>query len=515
MCGGGVDPVDPNAVGAANFGWNNLNQYTPYGSMEFTPPEVDSQGRPIGPGTMTQSVDPQILALQDAMMGLRGSALDRLGGMFGGGGFGPANIGWNGDPSSNPSPQPGYPWGPWGNMYGNGNAGGGRNTGDATRDNQKIGLLGGGGRYGPGGGHMPPPGGDSPPINDTPPRGFPGSQFANTPSNLNNLWYSDNAPALAYETGGLPGLLGAGDLQGERERVTQAKFDRLKGLLDPVFAEKDTALQQRMANRGMPVGAEEYNILSDQLGQQQNEAYTNAALDADLAGQQELMAMAGLSGQQRGQLYGEQVGNIGLQNQARSQAFGENMGVYDALMRGQLGFGQFGLQQQGQEYNQLASLLGLTGVPGAGGDMSQFFGPSAVNMNNAYGMNMQGQMSNANNQITGAGAFSGLLGLAGALGPSLLASSKHVKENFKEIDSDDILEKLGDLDVLSWNYVWDEDSEKRIGPMAEDFAEHFGTPATQVNGISTIDAISAIGVLMASVKSLTKKVKLLEERAEV
>ena len=505
MCGGGVDPVDPNAVGAANFGWNNLNQYTPYGSMEFTPPEVDSQGRPIGPGTMTQSVDPQILALQNSMMGLRGDALSRLGGMFGGGGFGPANV-WGGGQTSNPDSQPGYPWGQWGNMY-RSNAGGYSNSENGL-DNQKIGTESGG-RYGPGYDYMPPPGGDSLPVSDTPPFGFPGSQFANTPSNLNDLWYSDNAPALAYETGGLPGLLGADDLQGERERVTQAKFDRLKGLLDPVFEEKDTALQQRMANRGMPVGAEEYNILSDQLGQQQNEAYTNAALDADLAGQQELMAMAGLSGQQRGQLYGEQVGNIGLQNQARNQAFGENMGVYNALMQGQLGFGQFGLQQQGQEYNQLASLLGLTGTPN-----SQFFGPSGMDLSSAFGMNQQGQMNNANNQITGAGAMSGLLGLAGALGPALL-SSKHVKENFKEINSDDILEKLDDLDVLSWNYVWDEDSEKRIGPMAEDFAEKFGTPATQIDGISTIDAISAIGVLMASVKSLTKKVKLLEERAEV
>jgi hypothetical protein len=473
---------------------------------------------------MTQSVDPQILALQDAMMGLRGNALSRLGGMFGGNGFGPANI-WSGGPTSNPGSQPSYPWGQWNRMYPYDFAGigpgGGNNTDIIDR---KIGRVGGGSGYTDDA--VPYPGTGSIARGGTSGRvtpddrymdigseniSYPGSAFARTPDNLNNLWYSNNAPELAYKTGDLPGLLGAGDLQGERERVTQAKFDRLKGLLDPVFAEKDTALQQRMANRGMPVGAEEYNILSDQLGQQQNEAYTNAALDADLAGQQELMAMAGLSGQQRGQLYGEQVGNIGLQNQARNQAFGENMGVYDALMRGQLGFGQFGLQQQGQEYNQLASLLGLTGTPN-----SQFFGPSGMDMSSAFGMNQQGQMNNANNQITGAGAMSGLLGLAGSLGPALLMmSSKHVKENFEEIDSDDILEKLDDLDVLSWNYVWDEDSEKRIGPMAEDFAEHFGTPATQVNGISTIDAISAIGVLMASVKSLTKKVKLLEERAEV
>ena len=82
---------------------------------------------------------------------------------------------------------------------------------------------------------------------------------------------------------------------------------------------------------------------------------------------------------------------------------------------GQLGIqqGQFGLQQQGQEYNQLAGLLGLTQAPSAGGDLSSFYGPSPIDMMNAYGMSNQGQMYNAGNQITGQGLMAGLFGLGG------------------------------------------------------------------------------------------------------
>ena len=233
---------------------------------------------------------------------------------------------------------------------------------------------------------------------------------------LNSLFQSDNAPSLGYNfnMGSLPGLLGAGDLQGERERLTQSKFDRLKGLLDPVYEQKQTALAQQMANRGMPVGAEEYDIMQGNLNQQESDAYRNAALEADITGGDELSRLAGLSAQQRGQLFGEQGTQLGMRNQARQQAFGESMGVRDALLRSMLGLGQFGLQQQGQEFGQLAGLLGLTQAPGAGGDLGQFYGPSPIDMMNAYGMNMSGQQYNAGNQITGAGLMSGLFGLGGA-----------------------------------------------------------------------------------------------------
>ncbi len=412
MCGGGnINFPDPNEVGQAQWNWNNLNQYTPYGSMEFQAPTFDpTTGQVVDQGSMTQTMDPGLLALQEQMMGLRGDALNQMGNFFGGGGgfsFGGGGQGGGGQSGG------GSPWGSW-----TPGAGGGGSTGDGGAWNHKSVRGGGGGGYAPGEGVRSGGSGRVTPSdpNSQYQHNYTGSNVYDSGPGMNSLFASSHAPNIrsGFDTHNLPGLLGANDLTGERDRITQAKFDRLKGLLDPVFEQKNTALAEQMANRGMPVGAEEYNIQSEQLGQQENEAYMNAALDADLAGLQEMQGLTGMSAQQRAQLFGEKANLLGMNNQARNQAFTENMGVNQALLQQMLGQGQFGLQQEGQQFNQLAAMLGMSGVPGAGGDMSQFYGPGPVDMMNAYGMNMQGQQFNAGNQITGAGLMSGLFGFGGA-----------------------------------------------------------------------------------------------------
>lgn len=415
MCGGGnVNFPDPNEVGQAQWNWNNLNQYTPYGSMEFQQPTFDTSGNIVDQGSMTQSMDPGLLALQEQMMGLRGNALGQMSDFFGGGGSG-FNFG-GGQQGGGQQGGGGYPWGSWtpgaggggttGGEYGLQNHKGGRVTpgGDGSSPTEMLSRNGGSGRVTP----------DDP--NSQYQHKYSGSNVYDSGPGMNSLFASSHAPGIGtgFDTQNLPGLLGANDLTGERERITQGKFDRLRGLLDPVFAEKNTALAEQMANRGMPVGAEEYNIQSEQLGQQENEAYMNAALDADQAGLAEMQGLAGMSAQQRAQLFGEKAGLLNMNNQARNQAFTENMGVNSALLQQMLGQGQFGLQQEGQQFNQLAAMLGMSGVPGAGADMSQFYGPGPVDMMNAYGMQNQGSMFNAGNQITGSGLMSGLFGLGGS-----------------------------------------------------------------------------------------------------
>lgn len=422
MGGGNVEFPDPNEVGQSQWNWNNLNQYTPYGSTEFNAPTFDpNTGQIVDQGSMTQTMDPGLLALQEQMMGLRGNALGQMNDFFGGGGgfnFGGGGYGGGGQGGG------GSPWGSW-----TPGAGGGGDTGGSWLANHKGGTVRGGGgqstgpSVGPDGRptQMIARNGGSGRVTPDDPNSqynfnFSGSNMFGGDDGLNPLFASANAPGIrsGFDTHNLPKLLGANDLTAERDRITQSKFDRLKGLIDPVLAERDTAFEQQMANRGMPAGAEEYNIRADQLGQERNEAYTNAALDADLAGMQEMQGLAGLSAQQRAQLFGEKAGLLGMNNQARQQAFGENMGVRDSMLRSLLGQGQLGLQREGQQFNQLAGILGMSGVPGAGGDLSQFYGPSPVDMMGAYGMQQGGRMHNAGNQISNAGLMSGLFGLGGA-----------------------------------------------------------------------------------------------------
>jgi hypothetical protein len=414
MCfgSGNVNFPDPNEVGAAQFAWNNFNQVTPYGGMNFTPPTFDENGNPTAAGTMEQWQTPEMQEMQEQMFGLRTGSMDMLsqllGGGGGGGGFGGFNFGGGGGaPPTNPWAPPPVAGG-----------GGGSDPPEYYPEANIMGGGGGGGPTGPTGTPMPDPGG--PPVSnpDTPPWQFGdygGSFTAQGDERLNPMFFSSNAPAIRdhYNMASLPGLLGRDDLIGERGRITQGKFDILKGLLDPVYENQDTALAQEYANRGMPVGSEEFDQRRGELADAQNRGYESAALQADQAGQKEMLALAGLSAQQRGQIFGEQGQQISVGNQARGQAFGEQMGVRQALMGDIMGIG-------GQQFQQLASILGLSQPPGAGGDLSQFYGPGPVDMMSAYGQNMQGQMYNAGNQIGGADLFSGLLGLGGQLGGAYL-----------------------------------------------------------------------------------------------
>lgn len=52
-------------------------------------------------------------------------------------------------------------------------------------------------------------------------------------------------------------------------------------------------------------------------------------------------------------------------------------------------------------------------------------------------------------------------------------SSRDVKENFLSVAPEEILAKVSRLPITSWNYKATSDSEKHIGPVAEDFYAEF------------------------------------------
>ncbi len=52
-------------------------------------------------------------------------------------------------------------------------------------------------------------------------------------------------------------------------------------------------------------------------------------------------------------------------------------------------------------------------------------------------------------------------------------SDREVKESFETTDATAILQKLSELPIQKWNYEWDDESIRHIGPMAQDFASGF------------------------------------------
>ena len=95
------------------------------------------------------------------------------------------------------------------------------------------------------------------------------------------------------------------------------------------------------------------------------------------------------------------------------------------------------------------------------------------------------------------------------------ASDKNAKENFQEVNGEELLKKISELDITKWNYKSDKETE-HIGPTAQDFKETFGV-GSDGKSISTIDpsgiALAAIKELYTQLKSKDKE--LAELRAEM
>ncbi len=88
-------------------------------------------------------------------------------------------------------------------------------------------------------------------------------------------------------------------------------------------------------------------------------------------------------------------------------------------------------------------------------------------------------------------------------------SSRTFKENFQPINTDLILEKINDLDIMKWQYV-DSDEGQHIGPIAEGFYAAFGLGHDE-KYISTTDAS---GVALAAIQALYKRIRKIENHNE-
>lgn len=87
------------------------------------------------------------------------------------------------------------------------------------------------------------------------------------------------------------------------------------------------------------------------------------------------------------------------------------------------------------------------------------------------------------------------------------ASSRALKSNLDPVDPVDVLERVHDLDISTWNYDAEGEDVRHMGPMAEEFAAAFGLGDDE-GKISTVDAD---GAAFAAIQGLTER---LEEQTE-
>jgi hypothetical protein len=128
----------------------------------------------------------------------------------------------------------------------------------------------------------------------------------------------------------------------------------------------------------------------------------------------------------------------------------------------------------------------------------------------------------ANNEfaLRATGGFRFRTNLGGTTGCNLPAgsgvfnctSSRYTKENFSMVNGEDVLLRLRNVPVSTWNYISEGRNVRHMGPMAEDFYKAFelGTGNTSI-GVQDIASVS-----IAAVQALeTRTAQLQEKSAEV
>ena len=236
----------------------------------------------------------------------------------------------------------------------------------------------------------------------------------------------------AIDTAGLTAL--QSDPEAFRSNIEQTLYNRQLGLLQPEFTRQREALEQNLADRGIPITSQGYDDAVNRLETQQGEQLSRLAQQATLAAGQESDRLVNQARNIRAQQFGERAaaGEFGLarQGQGFSQAAANaqlaNAARQDAIAN-QLLSNQIANQQRqreiaertalrSQNFNELAALLGGPQV-----QQASFFAPGAIDTQGAFGAQMAAQQ-NAFNQAQAARSadLGGLFGLAGNLGAAYL-----------------------------------------------------------------------------------------------
>ena len=267
--------------------------------------------------------------------------------------------------------------------------------------------------------------------------GLPQFQFqdaTNLPAFQSQLPGAGTGPTSLNVPDNLPTL--PTDFEDTRRQVTQSVFDRQLGLLQPEFTRQREALEQNLADRGLPIGGEAYNSAIDRLERQQGEQQQSLAQHADVAGGQEASRLFGQASQARGQLFreaaaqgefglagqqqafGQQAANVAQQNAARQQQIADQLRANELQNQQRQAMLNERIGLRGQQFNELAALLGGPQI-----QRPTFFAPSAVNTLGANQLAQSAAMNAYNQQMANrSSGLGGLFDLAGSLGSAYILS---------------------------------------------------------------------------------------------
>lgn len=94
--------------------------------------------------------------------------------------------------------------------------------------------------------------------------------------------------------------------------------------------------------------------------------------------------------------------------------------------------------------------------------------------------------------------------LASGGGSWISMSDRNAKTNIEPVDAEDVLARVLELPIATWNYTTTSDAERHMGPMAQDFHAAFGLNGDDDKGITGIDAD---GVALAAIQGLAARLE--------
>ena len=86
-------------------------------------------------------------------------------------------------------------------------------------------------------------------------------------------------------------------------------------------------------------------------------------------------------------------------------------------------------------------------------------------------------------------------------------SDRNRKENFSNVDGEDLLHRLQRVPVMTWNYKTQNTSIRHMGPVAQDFMAAFGLGESNL----LINTVDIDGVNMAAIKALMARTEALQK----
>lgn len=213
---------------------------------------------------------------------------------------------------------------------------------------------------------------------------------------------NETAVQMGIDTSGVPGIIGANDLNAFTQQQQQAAYANQTQYLDPQYSQQQEQLDAQLRNSGAHPGDPAYDNAMKLFTNQKQQAYESAFNNSQQTGLAAQQALYGESANTNQQAFGEAAAKQQAANAASQQKYGMDLQQLGAKL---------GLRLTPEdEYSKvIAGISSPGGAPsmGMGGGSGGGGGVSAPDIMSAFNTQYQGQLAGYNANVATQNANTG------------------------------------------------------------------------------------------------------------